>query len=318
MDDIRRMIKEVLTTVQSAVINSQRVIARLLVAFILEDHVLLEDEPGTGKTHLAKTLAAASGLVFKRIQGNPDLRPSDILGLNVWNPKSSDFDFRPGPVFTNILLVDEVNRMSPRTQSALLEAMQERQVTIDGVTHPLPTPFIVIATQNPIEHEGVYPLPEAQLDRFIFQMKMDELSVEDEVKLLELTEISTPEVQPVNGFDWSLVRKGYEQIHVEPAFRHYVAELMAAAREQYGLGQGARAGQALIRSAKAQALIEGSAFITEEQIDMFLSDVLNHRVRGSYGTRSLGEEEVDELLSGVRAPSLSIDELQRRAHAARI
>jgi MoxR-like ATPase len=259
------------------------VVELALVCLLAEGHLLIEDVPGVGKTSLAKALAASIDSSWKRVQFTPDLLPSDVVGVTVWNRGRDLFEFRPGPVFANIMLGDEINRASPKTQSALLEAMEERQVTVDGTTYPLASPFMVIATQNPIEHEGTYPLPESQLDRFLMRLSVGYPSRQYELEILD-THASggtLSEVHPVATADQiqSLV-DSVKAIHVAPALKHYLVDLADATRRHpnVALGMSPRATLALQRAARARAAAAGRTYIIPDDIKALADPVLSHRL----------------------------------------
>ncbi|MCP5524354.1 MAG: MoxR family ATPase [Verrucomicrobiales bacterium] len=263
--------------------GQDRAIRHLLAAFAGGGHVLLDDFPGTGKTTLAKALARALDVRFKRIQFTPDLLPSDILGVAIYNQKASEFEFHEGPVFTNVLLADEVNRASPRTQSALLEAMAERQVSVEGDRRHLPELFLVIATQNPVEFRGTYPLPEAQMDRFAVQLTLGYLEPEEEAALLEAQSHHHPldDLTPCATLEDALqLRRAVNDIPVSPELRRYMVDLVAATRRTVGvrLGASPRASLALLQVGKALALFDGSGFVTPDHIQEIAVPVIAHRL----------------------------------------
>jgi MoxR-like ATPase len=267
---------------------------RLVVLSLLsEGHVIIEDLPGVGKTTLAKALARSLDCSFSRLQFTPDLLPSDVTGVNVFNQRSNEFEFRPGPVFANLLLVDEINRASPKTQSALLECMQERQVTIDGVSYGLERPFMVMATQNPIEYEGTYPLPEAQLDRFTMRVAIGYPTLSEEARMLtEQTEGEPLEtLEPVTSASEvvALVDEA-KQIYVEESLNRYVVALLRHTRgdSRLYLGASPRAGIALLRVAKANALFEGRDFLVPDDVKSIAQAVLGHRLIVSPEARAAG------------------------------
>ncbi len=259
------------------------VVELALVCLLAEGHLLIEDVPGVGKTSLAKALAASIDSSWKRVQFTPDLLPSDVVGVTVWNRGRDIFEFRPGPVFANIVLGDEINRASPKTQSALLEAMEERQVTVDGTTYPLASPFMVIATQNPIEHEGTYPLPESQLDRFLMRLSVGYPSRQYELEILD-THASggtLSEVHPVATTEQiQTLVDSVKAIHVAPALKHYLVDLADATRRHpnVALGMSPRATLALQRAARARAAAAGRTYIIPDDIKALADPVLSHRL----------------------------------------
>jgi len=294
------------------IVGKEDVIDLVLVALIAEGHILIEDVPGIGKTTLAKAIARSLNCSFRRIQFTPDLVPSDITGINVYNQRDAVFEFRPGPIIAQIVLADEINRATPRTQAALLEAMEERQITVDGQTMPLPHPFLVLATQNPIELEGTFPLPEAQLDRFLLRLSMGYPTEAEEEAMLERFEGENPldHLTPVVGVDeLRHMARAAERVHVEPVVRRYLVQIVRATREHPSLDLGAspRASLALFRAARALALIRGRPYLLPDDIKRLAPYVLPHRLILSSQTRLRGRDAagvVDEVLHAVPAPVL--------------
>jgi MoxR-like ATPase len=263
------------------------------ICLVAEGHLIIEDFPGVGKTMLAKALARSLDLDFSRLQFTPDLLPSDVTGVNVFNQRDNAFEFRPGPVFANVLLVDEINRASPKTQSALLEAMQEIQVTIDGQTYPLEPPFMVLATQNPIEYEGTYPLPEAQLDRFTMRLSLGYPPLAEEARMLaeQTTEPPLDTLEPVaNAADLLGAIADARGIYVEESLNRYVVAVLRQTRttSRLALGASPRAGIALLRVAKARALADGRDYVLPDDVKAIAGPVLSHRVILSPEARSAG------------------------------
>jgi MoxR-like ATPase len=299
--------------VAQAVIGKENVVELLLVAFLAEGHILLEDVPGIGKTTLAKVLARSLDCTFARIQFTPDLLPSDVTGINFYNQRSQAFEFRPGPVFSQILLGDEINRATPRTQSSLLEAMQERQVTIDGQTHRLDAPFIVIATQNPIELEGTFPLPEAQLDRFMLQVKLGYPTLDEENELLLRYERHDPAQQlaPVVTRETILrLQREIQMVHMSPDMRLYILQIVRSTREHAAVALGAspRGSLALARASQALAALRGRDFVIPSDVQYLSPYLLTHRVQISPQTRLRGRTPatvLNEILDSIPAPVVS-------------
>jgi len=281
-----------------------------LLCLLAEGHVLVEDVPGVGKTVLAKALARSLDLTFHRVQFTPDLLPADVTGVNVFDRQSGAFRFRPGPVFANIVLVDEINRASPKTQSALLEAMQEGQVTVDGATHMLVRPFLVVATQNPVEYEGTYPLPEAQLDRFAVRMTIGYPPLGEEARMLveQTTEPPLDQLEPVAQHDELVAAiTAARAIHVEESINRFVVALLRHTRasDRLALGGSPRSGIALLRLAKARALVERRDFVVPEDVISLATPVLAHRLILAPEARATGvtvEEVVTEALEATPAP----------------
>jgi MoxR-like ATPase len=279
-------IAELKAQISSVIVGQNQTIDYLLTALLANGHVLIEGVPGIAKTLLAKLLAKTIDTQFSRIQFTPDLMPSDVLGTTIFNTKLANFEFKPGPIFSNLVLIDEINRSPAKTQAALFEVMEERQVTIDGQTHIMEAPFLVVATQNPVEHEGTYRLPEAQIDRFIMKIEMGYPTVEEEAEILLRTQTrkGKPEMEDVSKIlDANQVIKFQQLIHeviVEEKLLTYIAEIIHKTRNanQFYLGASPRASQALLNCAKAYALLNGRDFITPEDIKLMSIPVLNHRV----------------------------------------
>ena len=304
-------------TVERLVENLARVVhapadtLRLIVlALVAEGHVIVEDFPGVGKTMLAKSLARSLDLGFSRIQFTPDLLPSDVTGVNVFNQRANEFEFRPGPVFANVLLVDEINRASPKTQAALLEAMQESQVTIDGESYPLEAPFMVIATQNPIEYEGTYPLPEAQLDRFSMKLSLGYPQLADEARMLNEQTTAPPLDTLAAVATLAEVTAAIDEarsLFVEESLNRYVVALLRHTRgsSRLALGASPRSGIALLRVAKARALAEGREYVLPDDVKAIARPVLAHRLILAPEARSAGltaEEIVGEAVEQTPVP----------------
>jgi MoxR-like ATPase len=302
--------KTIIDNVQKVIVGKKDVIELMLVALLCEGHVLLEDVPGVGKTTLAKATARSLGCSFQRIQFTPDLLPSDVTGLYYFDQKRGDFVFRPGPVMAQVILADEINRATPRTQSALLEAMQERQVTIEGVTKSLPRPFLVLATQNPIELEGTFPLPEAQVDRFLLKLKIGYPGEADENDILVRFERKDPlaTLQAVTTPETLIeLQRAVRQIRVEDSVREYVVRVARATREHpaVSLGVSPRGTMALYQSAQALAAIRGREYVIPDDVKELAPVVLTHRIIINPQTRLRGrtpQEVVMDVVDQVPVP----------------
>jgi MoxR-like ATPase len=281
--EVQQFAETVIDNVERVIVGKREAIELVMVALLCEGHVLIEDVPGTGKTMLARAVAASLGLSFKRLQCTPDLLPNDITGVSVYNQRSGEFEFRPGPAFSHVLLADEVNRATPRTQSALLESMGEGQVTVDGVTYPLNRPFLVLATQNPIEYEGTFPLPEAQLDRFLLKLSVGYPSPADEGQILLHLQrehpISTIE-QVVDGARLPGLQRQVWEVYVDDTVRDYVVRLIHATRSHSDLALGAspRGSLALFKTAQALAVLRGRDFVIPDDVKTLAIPTLVHRL----------------------------------------
>ena len=296
--------------IQKVIVGKEDVINTALIAMLCEGHLLLEDVPGTGKTTLAKTIAASLGCTFHRVQFTPDLLPSDVTGIYYYNQKVQEFEFRPGPIFSQILLADEINRATPRTQSSLLEAMQERQVTVDIATHELPRPFLVLATQNPVELEGTFPLPEAQLDRFLMKVAIgypSEAEENDIVLRFERQDPLATLTKVVEPDDIIEMQHVVRQVRVEESVRHYIIQICRTTREHEDITLGAspRATMALYRVCQAAAAIDGRDFVIPDDVKTFAPFVLTHRLVVNPQTRLRGRQPEDiirEIVDTVAVP----------------
>jgi len=308
---VPEFIDRVLENMKSVMVAKPEVLELALVAVLCERHILIEDVPGIGKTTLAKTLAHSLGYSFRRIQCTPDLLPSDITGIHFFNQKTSEFEFRPGPVIANIVLVDEINRATPRTQSSLLECMEERQVTVDGVTMPLPQPFMVIATQNPVELQGTFPLPEAQLDRFLLKLVLGYPNLEDEDVMLLRFERSNPLEQlsaVTSASEIMDIRRQVQEIYVESSVRRYILEVVGETRTNpsIALGGSPRASLSLYRASQALALIQGRNFVLPDDVKRLAVPVLGHRLilsTEAYLHNTSKEELIADILSTLPVPA---------------
>jgi len=275
--------EKIIHNIETVIIGKRQQIELLLVAMLCEGHVLIEDVPGTGKTMLARAAAISMGIGFKRVQCTPDLLPNDITGVSIFNQQTNQFEFRPGPVFANILLADEINRATPRTQAALLEAMQERQVTVDGITRALDKPFIVLATQNPIEFEGTFPLPEAQLDRFLIRLSLGYLASDDEKQMLRNLKTTHPIEslqQVVDGDELIQLHESISNVNVDETLEGYILNIVRATREHddVSLGASPRGSLALYKTSQAFAALRGRDYIIPDDIKLLAPLALAHRL----------------------------------------
>lgn len=310
MEDPRLIAERVIANVEKVIVGKSEELQLAVIALISQGHVLIEDVPGVGKTMLARSLAKSSGVDFKRIQFTPDLLPSDVTGVSIYNQKVGDFVFRPGPIMAQIVLADEINRATPKTQSALLEAMEEHQVTVDGVTYRLPTPFLVLATQNPIEYEGTFPLPEAQLDRFLMRIHLGYPGQTDEVTIMDRQQIRHPleELDQVtDGNEIVQVQGAVREVYVDALIKQYIAAIVDATRnhEAAYLGASPRGSLALYRTAQARALMAGRDFVTPDDVKALAYTTLGHRIIVSPSARVKSVSAADivrECLGRVPVP----------------
>ena len=303
-------VEKILANIEKVMIGKREVAELSLTALLAKGHVLLEDVPGVGKTMMVKSLAKSVGLQFKRIQFTPDLLPSDVVGVSIYNPSTMQFEFRPGPLLGNIILADEINRTSPKTQSALLEGMEEASVTIDGNTIEIPKPFFVMATQNPIEYEGTYPLPEAQLDRFLLKIKMGYPMQDEEMDILRRAEKSAPiyTIQSVVSAEQILEMQTLVQhVHVEDNVKHYIVQLARTTRQdsRVYLGVSPRASIALMKAAQAYAFIKGRDYVKPDDVQYLAKYVFSHRIILKPEARYEGfteEKIVDQIVEQIPVP----------------
>ena len=310
VENIQRMATRIRENVQRVIVGKDEPINLAIIALLCRGHILVEDAPGIGKTTLAKALAQSLQCTFKRIQFTPDLMPTDVLGVNFFNQRTGDFQFRGGPIFSQMLLADEINRATPRTQSSLLEAMQERQATVDGETRPLPEPFLVMATQNPIEMEGTFPLPEAQLDRFMLRIRLGYPTPEEESDILLRFErdFEPPEIDAViDAAELSEMQALVNQVLVDDAVRMYIVDIIQSSRTNQSLTLGAspRAGLALYKTSQARAALNGRDFVTPDDVKELALPVLSHRLIVASNARLRGRtagQVLREILAGVSVP----------------
>ncbi len=310
MEDPRIIAERIIANVEKVIIGKEAEVRQALIALLCQGHVLIEDVPGVGKTILARSLAISAGCNFRRIQFTPDLLPSDVSGVSIFNQKTGDFEFRPGPIIAQVVLADEINRATPKTQSALLEAMEERQVTVDGVTHQMPEPFIVLATQNPIEYEGTFPLPEAQLDRFLLRIHLGYPSAVDEVLILEGQQRQHPidSLESVTGPEELLsLQRAVKDVYVDPLVKEYIVSVVDATRKHGSvyLGASPRGSLALYRTAQARALLDGRDFVVPDDVKALAYATLGHRIIVSPSARVKNvspSEIVEQALERVPVP----------------
>ncbi len=307
---IQSFAERLAANLEKVIVGKRQTVELTVIGLLCQGHLLIEDVPGVGKTMLARSLARSLGCTFSRIQFTPDMLPSDVTGVSIFNQITRQFEFRPGPLMTQILLADEINRATPKTQSALLEAMEERQITVDGVTHVLPSPFLVLATQNPIEYEGTFPLPEAQLDRFLMRIRLGYPNMSDEINILELQQLHHPieSLEIVVELDeLKKVQEMIKQVYVAPEIKRYMVELTRKTREHEDvyLGSSPRGSLGLFRAGQARAAMLGRDYILPDDIKALALPVLAHRmvVSPSARLRSLSSEKiVQEILNKLPVP----------------
>lgn len=310
MTEVQNFSERVIANIEKVIIGKRATIELAVIGLLCQGHLLIEDVPGVGKTVLARSLARSLGCSFSRIQFTPDMLPSDVTGVSIFNQVTREFEFRAGPVMAQVVLSDEINRATPKTQAALLEAMEERQVTIDGVTRPLPRPFMVLATQNPIEYEGTFPLPEAQVDRFLMRIRLGYPSAEDEIRVLERQQYQHPieSLQQVVGVDELLqMQEEVKQVFVSPALKRYIVDLANQTRQhvEVYLGASPRGSLAMYRTAQARAAMLGRDYVLPDDIKSLAVPTLAHRVILGPGARlrDLSQQQiVEEIMYGIPVP----------------
>lgn len=317
--DIQTYTGKIITNLEKVIVGKQPALELVVIGLLCQGHILIDDVPGVGKTILARSLAKSLGCSFSRIQFTPDMLPSDVTGVSIFNQVTREFEFRAGPVMANIVLADEINRATPKTQSALLESMEERQVTVDGISHPLPDPFMILATQNPIEYEGTFPLPEAQLDRFLLRLRLGYPNLLDEIRVLELQQLRHPilDLKPVSTIDeMRTMQESIKQVFVADAVKRYIVELTRSTRdsEDVYLGSSPRGSLGLFRAGQALAAIRGRDYILPDDIKYLAPFVLSHRmvIQAAARMKNLSADQVvNEILHTVAVPGGSFAESMR-------
>lgn len=310
ISDIKPLAEEIIQNIETVIVGKRQVVKLALIGLLCRGHLLIEDVPGVGKTMLARSLAKSLGLSFSRIQFTPDMLPSDITGVSIFNQVSREFEFRAGPIMAQIVLADEINRATPKTQAALLEAMEERQITVDGVTRQLPTPFLVLATQNPIEYEGTFPLPEAQLDRFFMKIQLGYPSLEDETKILDDQRLQHPIQKLEKVIDAESIlnmQETIKEVYIAAPIKKYIITLIRKTREHQDvyLGSSPRGSLALYRSSQARAALEGRTYVIPDDVKALAEVILSHRIilAPSARLRDLSPEDViKDIVEEVAVP----------------
>lgn len=308
--EAHRLVQSICNNVEKVIIGKRPAIELALIAFLSQGHLLIEDSPGVGKTMFARSLAKSFGTRFKRIQFTPDLLPSDITGVSIFNQKTGSFEFHPGPIMANIVLADEINRATPKTQSALLECMEEHQITVDGTTYDMPHPFHIIATLNPLEYEGTFPLPETQLDRFVIRLDLGYPSISEEITIMERQQFKHPIEdlgQVARESDLTLIQEAVKTIRVERLVKQYIATIVEATRHHPAIHLGAspRGSLALFRTSQARALIKGRDYVLPDDVKALAEPVLSHRLvvnLNSNGNDGKGHSLIAEVLGKVPVP----------------
>lgn len=313
MADVTKIAQRIISNVEQVIVGKRPQLILSLVSWLCEGHILLEDVPGVAKTILARALARSVGCNFKRVQCTPDLLPTDVTGASIFNPKTTEFEFRPGPIFGQLVLADEINRATPRTQAALLEAMAEAKVTVDGHSHTLTPPFLVVATQNPIDHEGTFPLPEAQLDRFLMKFQLGYPSMEDELTMLSMLQHKHPLEsigEVVSAKEIIACQHAVRTIHVDDKVRQYIMEIIHATRqhEDLTLGASPRGSIALFRGSQAMAALRGRDYVLPDDVKFIVAPIIAHRLILSPESRLrkvTAEQVVEDVVSEIAVPTLN-------------
>ncbi len=310
LNEVNNFYEKLLVNLEKVIIGKKDIIDLVIISLLSQGHLLIDDVPGVGKTMLAKSLAKSLGCSFNRIQFTPDMLPSDVTGVSIFNQNTKDFEFRPGPIISQIVLADEINRATPKTQSALLESMEERQVTVDGITHTIPNPFMVLATQNPIEYEGTFPLPEAQLDRFIMRVRIGYPSFANEIQILDLQQLKHPieDISTVvSSSEIIQMQNSIKHVFVSDAVKRYIVELTRATRDHNDvyLGASPRGSLSLYRVSQAKAATMGRDFVLPDDVKSLAKFVLGHRlvIHPSARLKNLSTEQIiGEVLLQVHVP----------------
>lgn len=310
MTDVKEFSARVLESLGKVIIGKSQSLELLVIGLLCQGHILIEDVPGVGKTMLARSLARSLDCTFNRIQFTPDMLPSDVTGVSVFNQQKNDFEFRPGPIIGQVILADEINRATPKTQAALLEAMEERQVTVDGVTHAMPQPYIVLATQNPIEYEGTFPLPEAQLDRFLLRMRLGYPGINDEIRIMDDQQLAHPleSLTPIaSANEVVAMSKAVRQVYISNAVKRYIVELSTRTRQSKDvyLGASPRGSLSLARAAQARAAMRGHDHVLPDDVKALAVSVLAHRIIVSAAARLhdvSSDKIVQEIVLSTPAP----------------
>lgn len=313
MADVTNTAKKIIANVERAIVGKRSQLILAIVSWLCEGHILLEDVPGVAKTMLARALARSVGCKFKRVQCTPDLLPTDVIGASIFNQKTAEFEFRPGPIFAEVVLADEINRATPRTQAALLEAMAESRVTVDGATHRLGPPFLVIATQNPVDHEGTFPLPEAQLDRFLMRFSLGYPTLEEELKMLEMLQHAHPidSLEAVVTTDELIAcQQAVRAVYVDDKVRRYLMQIVHDTRshEDISLGGSPRASIALFRTSQGMAALRGRNYVLPDDVKRVAASVLTHRIilrPESRLRKVVAAALVDDIVADIAVPTLS-------------